>query len=198
VARRARGLLVACLLIASAVAVGLAPRLMPASYSWVVHTTSESAAQGVDGAWLARLGFLVFGLAVLALCVVAQRRWSGLATVMHGAFGVLMVAAGTFSARSWEAGVPFDRVEDVLHSVAATGMGFAFALGVLAVASGGWRHRQTVRRMLDVLAVAASVVVPLSMMAAPDLAGVLQRSMFAIAYLWYLGESLDQRTRGWR
>lgn len=197
-ARRARGLLVACLLIASAVAVGLAPGVMPASYSWVAHTTSESAAQGVDGAWLARLGFLVFGLAVLGLCVVAQRRWSGLATVMHGGFGVLMLAATAFSARSWEAGVPFDQVEDLLHSVAATAMGFAFALGVLAVASGGWRHRRMVRRILDVLAVAASVVIPLSMMAAPDLAGVLQRSMFAIAYLWYLGESLERRTRGWR
>jgi hypothetical protein len=198
VARGRRGLLVALVLVASAVTVGLAPRLMPDSYSWITHTTSESAAQGVDGAWLARLGLLLFGLAVLGLCVVAHRRWSGLATLMHATFGVLMVAAAAFSARSWEAGASFDGVEDLLHSVAATAMGFAFAFGVLAVATGGWRHRGLLRRSLDVLAVAASVVVPLSMMAVPDLAGVLQRSMFVIAYLWYLGESFDRRSRGWR
>ncbi len=41
-------------LVASATSLALAPTLMPESYSWVSHTTSESAAQGV-GAWLARL-----------------------------------------------------------------------------------------------------------------------------------------------
>jgi hypothetical protein len=50
----------------SALALAVAPMLMPESYSWVVHTTSESAAQGVNGAWLARLGFVAFGFAVLA------------------------------------------------------------------------------------------------------------------------------------
>jgi hypothetical protein len=69
----------------------LAPLLMPAGYDWVRHTTSESAAQGLDGAWLARLGFVAFGLAVLAsaaipLAMVAVGDVAGLA--QRGMFAI--------------------------------------------------------------------------------------------------------------
>ncbi len=92
------------------VSLAVAPVLMPESYSWVSHTTSESAAQGVEGAWLARLGFVLSGLAVLWLVGVSGRRWEGRARVLHGGFGVFMVATAAFSARSWETAVPFDPV----------------------------------------------------------------------------------------
>ena len=62
-------------LAASAAALAMAPALMPAGYSWVSQTTSESAAQGLSGAWLARLGFLLFGLSVLLLADVDRRGW---------------------------------------------------------------------------------------------------------------------------
>jgi hypothetical protein len=61
-------------LAASAVALALAPLLMPPSYSWLSMTTSESAAQGVGGAWLARLGFVLFGLSGWLLVVVVRHR----------------------------------------------------------------------------------------------------------------------------
>jgi len=51
---------------ASAAALAAAPALMPASYSWISDTTSQSAAQGLSGAWLARLGFVLLGLSVMA------------------------------------------------------------------------------------------------------------------------------------
>ena len=178
----------ACLAVSAAALAG-APALMPASYSWVAHTTSESAAQGVAGAWLARLGFLTLGLAVLALSGPATRHWGSVAALLHTAFGLLMVAAAVFSSRSWEPDAPFDAVEDVLHSVVATTMGFAFAFGVAAVAwwlwraGGGWRW-------FDAIAVAASVVLPLGMVVLDGYAGVLQRPIFVVAYLWYGAEAV--------
>jgi hypothetical protein len=178
----------ACLA-ASAVALAVAPTLMPASYSWIAHTTSESAAQGVPGAWLARLGFALLGFGVLTLVLLAQDRWGLLATWMHASFGLLIVAAGLFSARSWDATVAFDATEDLLHSFSATAMGFAFAFGVAAVA---WRTR-TRRggvRFIDVAAVLAAVVLPMGMALAGGAAGLLQRLMFAIAYAWYTIETL--------
>jgi hypothetical protein len=62
-------------LAASAVALATAPALMPSGYSWVSQTTSESAAQGVQGAWLARIGFVVLGLSVILLTTFRQQRW---------------------------------------------------------------------------------------------------------------------------
>ena len=175
-------------LICSAAALALAPLVLPASYSWVEHTTSESGAQGVDGAWLARAGFVLFGLAVLWIASRRRCAWGRPATGLHVTFGVSMIAVAAFSLRSWLPGATFDPTEDELHSVAATVMGFAFAFGVLAAAV---RRRTSGQpwRVRDLVAVATSVVAPLGMTVFVSADGVLQRLMFAVAYLWYGGEA---------
>lgn len=177
---------VAGLLLVSFLALLLAPMQMPASYSWLHHTTSESGAQGIMGAWQARLGFLLFGLAVLGQTAVLREEWSLPVRFFLGAFGAFMTAVAAFSARSWQPDLPFDPVEDWLHSFAASGMGFAFALGV------GWcwwgRPWQAKARLIDLVVVATAVFIPLAMRFLPDWAGLLQRLMFATAYVWYARE----------
>ncbi|MFZ0015006.1 MAG: DUF998 domain-containing protein [Acidimicrobiia bacterium] len=185
--RRSSGVL-ACLGL-SALFLGLAASIMPESYSWVADTTSESAAQGLRGAWLARLGFLTFGLGVMWLASLAGALWGRWGTTFHRSFGVLLLATATFSHRPIDTDVPYDATEDLLHSISATAMGFAFALGVVAVMMRSER-RPLRRRVLSVVAIVASVVVPLAMSAFPDQAGLLQRAMFLIAYLWYGFEAL--------
>jgi hypothetical protein len=173
---------------ASAVALAAAPALMSPGYSWLANTTSESAAQGVRGAWLARLGFLLFGLSVIRLAALRGRDWGRWAAPLHTLFGVFMTAAAAFSTRSWVTGAGFDPTEDALHSIAASAMGFAFALGIAACAV--HQHGQGLRwNVLDALAVAASVILPLGMSAWPEFDGVLQRAMFAVAYVWYAVEA---------
>jgi hypothetical protein len=80
-------------LAASAVALAASPALMPAGNSWVSQTTSESAAQGVQGAWLARIGFVLLGLSVVLVAMIRRQRWGPWATVLHASFGVLLIAA---------------------------------------------------------------------------------------------------------
>jgi hypothetical protein len=166
-----------------------APLLMPDSYDWIVHTTSESAAQGVEWAWVARMGFAAFGITVISLSVVGPPSWSGGARAAHFAFGAFMTMAAAASAQPWFEPATYDATEDWVHSFAATAMGFAFALGVVVVAIS--RVRVGLRiRALDLVAVVASVAIPLGMVEAPDAAGVLQRAMFLIAYVWYGQEAL--------
>ena len=162
---------------------------MPADYSWISHTTSESAAQGVDGAWLARLGFLLFGLGVIWLAALKRRVWGCWATVLHISFGVFMIAAAVFSARPWDVTLPYDPIEDLLHSVAATAMGFSFSFGVVAVVLRRWNDDSTFR-WFDVVAIVASVVLPLGMTSVSDGAGALQRGIFLVAYAWYGRETV--------
>lgn len=171
-------------LTASLLVLLVAPAFMPDSYSWVTHTTSESAAQGVEFAWIARLGFVLFGIAVLLLVFSARRTWNLLARIAHALFGMLLVAAAVFSHRPWEAGVPYSQTEDLLHSVAATGMGFAFATGVVIVMVTR-SNTSGYPRILDALALVASVAIPLAMMNLPEHTGLFQRGMFLIAYVWY-------------
>jgi hypothetical protein len=174
----------------SIAALAAAPALMPPTYSWVSMTTSESAAQGMQGAWVARLGFLLFGLSVLLLATVC--RWEAWSARLHVTFGVLMTAAAAFSHRPFDPAQRFDRTEDLLHSVAATGMGFAFAFAViLVVVSPAVARLRLPWRMLDLGAAGASVAIPAAMATWPQISGVLQRLMFSIAYAWYAGEAVQ-------
>jgi hypothetical protein len=175
-------------LLASVAAIGCAPLLLPDDYSPRSHTVSESAAQGVDGAWLARLGLLLFGLAVLWLVHAVGRRWNLPAAISHATFGVMLIASAVFSHRPWMAAQPVDGTEDLLHSIAATTMGFAFALGILLVMlrRAGTNHA----RWFDIVVIVASVVIPLAMSLDGEQAGLVQRIMFAIGYVWYAVEAI--------
>ncbi len=171
----------------SAAAITLAPMVVDSTYDWLIHTTSESAGQAVSGAWMARLGFVLLGLGVIGIAGLRHRQWGLPATAMHMLFGISMVATAAFSTRSWDPAVPYDPTEDLLHSLFATAMGFAFAGGVVFVLVRN--HRNRPRRVgLDAIAIAASVLIPLGMSALSVIDGLLQRTMFAIAYCWYITE----------
>jgi len=176
------------LLAVSAAALVTAPFVLDASYSVVANTTSESGAQGVDGAWVARSGFLLLGLAVLWIAGRRSGTWGQPATALHTTFGACMCAVAAFSLRSWVPGADFDPTEDLLHSIAATVLGFAFALGVVSVAIRN-RSERGPWIVLDSLAVIASVILPLGMTMNDRIDGALQRLMFALAYLWYAREA---------
>lgn len=182
--------LIGVALFASVVCLAIAPAAVPEGYSAVEHTSGEAAAQGTAGAWLARTGFLLFGLAVFCLSIV-KRGWPESGRYAHGLFGLLLIAAAVYSHRPYLEGVGYDSVEDLLHSVAASVMGFAFALGVLIV---GWR-RIPRWSPLDVVALIASVALPIAMMTTDGYDGLLQRVLFVIAYLWYFLELRESRTR---
>jgi hypothetical protein len=186
--RRLHGIGIIGLLVSSALCLALAPLALPSSYSWVVHTTSESAAQGVTGAWVARLGFLLLGFSVLWLAAFARQRWGRWGALCIGTFGVMMLGTAAFSHRPWLPELPFDRIEDRLHAFTATAMGFAFAAGVMAVGIAR-RGPSPLDRGADFVAVASSVVLPLAMAQGTPYTGVLQRTMFVVAYLWYAREA---------
>lgn len=170
------------LLAAALVAFGVAPLLLPESYSAVEHGISESAAQGIEQAWPARLGFIAFGLAVLWLAAVRRADWQTPASLLHLSFGVCMFGVAAFSAKSWEEGAPYVELEDALHSQFAGVMGFAFIAGVTTLIV--IRRRRSVAAALpDWAALIVTVSVPLFM--SSDIWGLLQRLMFVTAAAWY-------------
>ena len=186
-ARRA-GVFSAVSLLLAAVAFAFAPVLMPVDYSWLSNSISESGAQGLDGAWLTRLGFLAFGLGVVVLSLANTERWRWPGAALCLAFGLLMLTVAAYSTEPWFDGPPFNEQESMLHSVAASAMGLAYGLGVLTVLLGD-RRMHTPQRLVGAIAVVSSVAVPLAMVALPAYAGVLQRVMFAVAIVWFMGEA---------
>ena len=177
---------ITALLVGALVAFGFAPTSMPQSYSWVEHGISESAAQGIEGAWLARLGFISYGLAVVWLVGLRHSTWGPPATVLFAVFGASMFAVAAFSARSWDERAVFVETEDALHSVFAGIMGFAFVVGVLTLIVAR-RDRSFRGAIPDWVAFLVAAIVPLT--AATSVWGVLQRLMFVTAVAWYAREA---------
>ena len=148
-------------------------------------TTSESGAQGISGAWLARLGFLLFGLAVLWISLSSRYKWGRFALIMHCGFAVCMIGNAVFSSRPWLATMPFDLIEDVLHSWMSDLVGTAFSMGVLAILF----QRQKTERLsiaIDLIALVTAIVISIAMFLWSGIDGLIQRIMFAVAYLWYV------------
>lgn len=182
------------LLASSATALSVAPFVMPDDYSWLSNAISESAAQGVSGAWVARLGFLSFGFAVLWLTTAARPGWAPWAYRCHLVFALFMISTAAFSHRPWRPAAPFDPFEDLLHSITATGMGFAFSCGVLARLLQR-TPRDTSNRAFDALAIGAAIGMPAMSGLWPSVAGLTQRMMFLVAYAWYGREAMRPRVR---
>lgn len=106
-----------------------------------------------------------------------------------------MTGTAAYSHKPWQADVPFDSFEDFLHSLTATGIGLSFAIGVMSILIA--RSRAEARaRVYDALAVVAATALPLLMVNLTDMAGGLQRLMFAIAFIWFAAGALRVVGRG--
>ena len=180
---------IVALLICSAFCIYIAPLVMPLEYSWLSNSISESGAQGLHHAWVTRLGFLLFGLGVLWLTLYRITTWARGTYWMQLTFAVSMLGTAAFSHKPWLAGASIDPVEDFLHSLTATGMGFAFAFGVVVRFLQRGKNEKLLRTFDSTAILAATVLTPIGG-AMPEIAGLLQRTMFAIAYLWFIHEAM--------
>ncbi|MDH3684408.1 MAG: DUF998 domain-containing protein [Acidimicrobiia bacterium] len=185
-APRRAALGITALLVAALVAFAFAPMLLPESYSWVEHGISESAAQGIDGAWLARGGLILYGLAVVWLVGIRHSTWGPLATALFAVFGASMFGVAAFAAKPWEEDAVFVESEDMLHSAFAGSAGFAFVAGILTLIVAR-RHRSVRAAIPDWVAFLVAAIVPLT--ASASIWGALQRLMFFTAAVWYAREA---------
>lgn len=182
-------LLAIWLLLLSMLAVASAPLLMPDSYSWLANTISESAGQAIHGAWVTRSGFLLTAVAVLLMSSIASTRWGYWGRVSMRLYAFGLISGAIFAKASWKDAVPSDRVEAFLHTLSVFWGGVGFALGVLIV-SFRRQNPSRWRRGFDLAIVLATPVVPLSMLVFVGQAGILQRGLALVGYIWLLIEAL--------
>ena len=158
----------------------VAPFLSHPDYSSIRHTVSQLAGQAMPGAWMMRAGFWAFGLGTLAAAVVTLRREPAVSAAL-AVFGAAMAAAALWSNLPIDPALGGDAAEDRAHSIAASVMGFAFCTACLVrLGAAGWPRADR----LSWLGAMASIALPALMLALPDVQGVPQRVMFAIAFAW--------------
>lgn len=159
--------------------------LAPDSYSLVANTLSELGAQKYEYAWLARAGFIGFGV-LLAWhfsgdLVHVQRFWAQAMLLLL--YGSSVALTGMFSAGPFETGVTFSEPEAFLHSIFATMAGVCLSGAILISA---WRAG-TPRDRWKHIGVLAFVTVASALFGAfPEYQGVSQRLLW-IGGLGWLG-----------
>lgn len=171
------------LLFVSALMLGFAPLLMEDSYSWIRHTTSESAGQMVEGAWFARTGFVIYGITIIMIAFFGFGLML-LRKLPFLAFGISMFAVAIFSHRPWIDGIEYSATEDTLHSIASASVGMSFIACVMVISF--TRKKKNIWNVVfDVFTIISSIVISLLMAYLVSYEGILQRIMFLISYIWY-------------
>jgi hypothetical protein len=170
----------------------LSPLAMPADYNWVSNSISESGAQQLTGAWVTRLGFISFGLGVILTALVNWSIWKSFGAWLLSGFGFLMLTVAAFSTKQWDASIPFNEIENTLHSLSASVMGFFYGIGVLLVILAE-KNASLALKVLGWIAVVTSIAMPILVGVVPEFGGVFQRLMFAIAITWFIVQVVQVR-----
>lgn len=174
---------------AIALAMLIGPLFSSNDFSWLRHTTSEQAAQGHDGAWIMRAGFVAYGFGVFAAALLDWRRRIFVRLAL-AAFGAGLVATAIWSNAPITAAVVADMNDDRLHSIASGVVGAAFALACAARLFGPGGSRSDLLAWAGLL---IAILIPAAMMHFGDIRGALQRAMFAFSFVFVLREFLSRR-----
>lgn len=173
------------MLVASFAMVASAPLLMIDSYSWIANTISESGAQGVDGAWLFRIGVLMAAAATTTMVATAGDGLPASSKRALALYALSLVAAAAFPEKPWLDG-PYNEMIAGLHTVAAFNTGLWFGIGVFAAS----RHRSSTTVVTyDVVMVVMVATIPILMLVFDSFEGLFQRILIVAGYVWLFLEA---------
>ena len=156
-------------------------------YSVVEHTTSHLGAQGTPRAWVMNATFLLAGVAT-QLAGWRKLRAHPLPLLLLSVFAISLVLTGLYRHAPLVGGVEANDFEDRRHSLFATTTGFGFVAFAVSMA---FVSRVPRDRAIAGGVAAAATLLSLGMAAWPDLAGLLQRIMFAMAFGWLVWVTRD-------
>jgi hypothetical membrane protein len=173
----AAGLFTIIILVAHAIA--------PATYSWTMHSMSHLGAQGYEYAYIMRFGLISYGALVViaAILKVTKRFRTGWPHVFIGIYGFAILLTGFFSTAPFRPGVPFSIREANLHSNIGSIAGIALptAMATFAVMAYTWRGR-----IIHLVALVLTLLLPKVFFNFSDAAGVFQRLLWLVMLAWFI------------
>lgn len=157
-------------------------------YSVVEHTTSHLGAQGSPNAWVMNATFLVVGVAGQ---FAGWRKLGShpLALLLLSLFAISLVLTGLYRHAPVIEGVEANDFEDRRHSLFATTTGIGFVAFAVSMA---FISRVSRDRAIAAVVAGAATLLSLAMAVWPDLAGLLQRAMFLMAFVWLIYVTRDR------
>jgi len=151
-------------------------------YSLFKNTTSQLGAQNTPNSWIMNITFGLLGLAsILEVMFHLRRFW--FQKVMLSIFGLSLILTAVFSHAPIIENLPYNEVENQLHSIFASIVGFSFTVFSVSVA---FIEQGKVRRILALFVGLTATVLSLLMFYISDYSGLWQRVMFVISFAWLI------------
>ncbi|HXK72076.1 MAG TPA: DUF998 domain-containing protein [Clostridia bacterium] len=152
------------------------------SYSIIKNTTSQLGAQNTVNAWIMNVTFIIVGVSCIAEAWLHLKQF-WFQKIVLSIFGLGLIFTGLFSHAPITDTVVFNPIEDQLHSVFASAVGFSFI--IYAISSAFIENKKT-SRILDLSVGLSTAALSLLMLFYPDFLGIWQRTMFIISFIWLI------------
>lgn len=152
------------------------------TYSIIKNTTSHLGAQSTPNAWIMNVAFILVGIScILEAWLHLGRFWFH--KILLSIFGLSLVFTGIFHHAPIIEGVIFNSLEDKLHSIFATIVGFSFTIYAI---SSAFIEEAVKHRVIDITVGFTATILSVLMIYLPDYSGIWQRAIFIISFIWLI------------
>ncbi len=151
-------------------------------YSIFLNTTSQLGAQNTPNSWIMNLTFALLGcVCIFEGFLHLKNLW--VQKVLLISFGIGLIFTAIFQHAPINEAIPYNILEDNIHSASASVVGFSFTLFAFSVA---FIENTDKRRILALLIGMLSIGLSLLMFSVTNYTGVWQRLMFIISFGWMI------------
>ena len=152
------------------------------TYSIIKNTTSHLGAQSSPNAWIMNISFILVGITCILEAWLHLRRFL-FHKILLSIFGLSLMLTGIFRHATIIEGVIFNSIEDKLHSIFATIVGFSFA--IYAVSS-AFIEKAVRYLIIDIAVGFTATILSVLMSCLPNYSGIWQRAIFVISFVWLI------------
>lgn len=148
------------------------------NYVWTKHTISHLGSQGYAYKWIMQIGFLGFGLLVVAGALLTLN----LKTLPILFYGACIALTGVFCAEPFSSALPFDHQQDSWHSFFAQFAGISFCIAIISQLI----HAPTIRlKTIHFIFFLLVMGLSASFGLVKQHQGIVQRLLYAVSLLWF-------------
>jgi len=160
----------------------LLPYFSADGYSVFKNTTSQLGAQNAPNAWVMNMVFFLLGAAcILEAWLHLRNFW--FQKVILTIFGLGLIFIAFFQHAPITGSIPFNSLEDEIHSFFANVIGFAFTILAFSAA---FITKSHVGKIMALLLGCISTILSALMFSLTTYTGILQRLMFILAFAWLI------------
>lgn len=151
-------------------------------YSISKNTTSHLGAQNTPNAWIMNITFGLLGLAcIIEAWLHLKKLW--FQKILLSIFGLALILTAIFHHAPIVEGIPYSELDDNLHSVFASTVGFSFTVFAFSIAF------IEKRKIEKISAITVGLIAPglsLLIFYVADYSGLWQRLIFIITFAWLI------------